>query len=49
MGDAGLFLGLQISGEVKKVLDFLRGEVQQLEKMFVFHGALLTEPWKGRF
>ena len=49
MGDAGLFLGLQISGEVKKVLDFRRGEVQQLEKMFVFHGALLTEPWKGRF
>ena len=43
MGDAGLFLCLEICGQRQKVRDLLRGEIKQLEKAlsFDFQAVLL--------
>ena len=43
MGDAGLFLCLEICGQRQKVRDLLRGEIKQLEKALSFdvHAVLL--------
>ena len=35
VGDAGLFLGLEILGKVEKTCDFIGSQIQQLEKTFL--------------
>ena len=36
VGNTGLFLGLQISRQLQKIGDLLRGKVQQLQKILIF-------------